>query len=379
MKKKVAILTINDYTNYGNRLQNYAVQEVLKSYDFDVITLVHNLDKSTLIAKENYYQKSIYKTIKNYLKSHGKIRRIYRKMLSKRRSKSPLFVNARIETFKKFTNEFIKETDFVISDSDFPNDLNNRFDYFVTGSDQVWNPHFRFCSEIDFLTFAQSNKRIAFSASIGVNEIPSELKDKYKSFIAGFKAISVREIQAQKIVDGLTGRDATVLIDPTLNLSKNQWLKVSKVHINKPINPYLLIYFLGDIPMKYKSFIEDYAKLHSLEVVNLADKGSEKYYTADPSNFIDYINDAHTFFTDSYHGIIFSILLETQFLIFERISGSPKMNSRLETLKMTLKLPREAFYKEGILQPYIHDKNIYEPIINKEKAKVQEFINKYMV
>ena len=39
--RKIGILTINDYNNYGNRLQNYAVQEVLLKQGFNVQTIIH--------------------------------------------------------------------------------------------------------------------------------------------------------------------------------------------------------------------------------------------------------------------------------------------------------------------------------------------------
>ena len=39
--KKIAIVTLNGYHNYGNRLQNYAAQEVLKSLGFHVETIIY--------------------------------------------------------------------------------------------------------------------------------------------------------------------------------------------------------------------------------------------------------------------------------------------------------------------------------------------------
>ena len=40
--KRIGIITIYDEDNYGNRLQNYAVQETLKKMGFDVETIKYN-------------------------------------------------------------------------------------------------------------------------------------------------------------------------------------------------------------------------------------------------------------------------------------------------------------------------------------------------
>ena len=53
--KKVGIITICDYQNYGNRLQNYALQEVLKSLSLDVDTIKN--DDGKRLAKENKEKK----------------------------------------------------------------------------------------------------------------------------------------------------------------------------------------------------------------------------------------------------------------------------------------------------------------------------------
>ena len=41
--KKIAIITIFDENNYGNRLQNYALQNVLEKYTCKVDTIIINV------------------------------------------------------------------------------------------------------------------------------------------------------------------------------------------------------------------------------------------------------------------------------------------------------------------------------------------------
>ena len=329
--KKIGILTINDYNNYGNRLQNFASQEVLKSLGFSVETVVNNT-KSTHNDNSNI---NIIKKVNN-LKGMT-IKQIYEKTAFKiyryaHKNKIKDCKSKRIESFKNFTLSNISETNYSISLDNIPKNLGNKFDYFITGSDQVWNPTFRHFSRIDFLTFAPKNKRVAYAPSFGLSEIPPRYVDKYKGWLSGMSSLSIREAQGAEIIKTLTDRDATILVDPTLMLSKEKWLSISKPALYKPKSPYLLTYFLGGITSENAKKIKQIASDNKLELVNLGDIKDRNRYIADPSEFIDYINSAAVFFTDSFHGAVFSILLEVRFIIFDRISHIPAMNSRVDNL-----------------------------------------------
>src|SRR5699024_6730560 len=113
---------------------------------------------------------------------------------------------------------------------------------------------------------------------------------------------------------------------------QNDWRAISKVSSVKPETPYLLTYFLGEISNNTKKRINKIAKKKKLKIINLASLQDVKYYTADPSEFIDFIDSAELFCTDSFHGAVFSILLKTPFIVFERKGSLPSMNSRIETL-----------------------------------------------
>lgn len=75
----------------------------------------------------------------------------------------------RLRAFKEFTDTYISETDYYITAEYIPDDLGNKYDYFVTGSDQVWNPTFtdRRYSTIDFLTFAPKEKEFLMQRVLG--------------------------------------------------------------------------------------------------------------------------------------------------------------------------------------------------------------------
>ena len=172
--KKIGILTLNGYHNYGNRLQNYAMQEVLKSLGFNVETIIND---RKMIKKEKL-TKRMYNLIKNsiseiYMKTYNKIWRNIRKDT----------IIKRTETFKKFTYDYIKETDYTISKNNIPDDLSDRYDYFITGSDQVWNPDNLHGTSFFFLTFAPKHKRIAYAPSFGLYGI-QQMHNIYIQFLA---------------------------------------------------------------------------------------------------------------------------------------------------------------------------------------------------
>lgn len=359
---KIGIITLNGYFNFGNRLQNYALQEVLKTYDFDVETVwienirLHNQGSSGL----------------------GKVKRIlsnpaiiYRKVNNK------LFFNKekvkREARFKKFSNQYIKETSFKISEQSLPDNILSKYSYFVTGSDQVWNPYFTKASPLYFLTFAPKEKRIAYAPSFGIADIPSDHVQDYKKWLTEMESISVREEAGANIIKELTSRDAQVVADPTLLLSKEDWLSIAKPAVNKPKHDILLTYFLGEIPKDTQERIKKYKVKYGLTVVNLANPKHKEFYLTDPAEFLDYINSAKLFVTDSFHGAVFSILFQTPFIVTDRKGQLPSMNSRIKTLLSTFKLQNRHIsdIKEEVLKV---DFSYTEQVLQIERDRASKFL-----
>lgn len=321
--RKIAILTLNGYFNYGNRLQNFALQEVLKSMEFEVETII-------ISNKPQNKSYSLKKRISDTFKKSPM--EIYNRIKYKiKRQKKQFLSRYRTRTFKEFTLDYIKETDYSISDKELPDNLSARYDYFVAGSDQVWNPSYNYGSSSYFLTFTEKHKRITYAPSFGVSEIKPEFIERYREWISDIDRISVREDVGAKIIKDLTGKEVPVLVDPTLLLSREKWLTIAKEASNKPKEKYLLTYFLGGLPAQYKEQLKNIAKENKLEVINMGDIKEKDTYRTGPREFIDYINSCSLMCTDSYHGLVFSILFEKPFIVFER-ANSMNMYSRINTL-----------------------------------------------
>lgn len=329
--RKVGILTLNGNFNYGNRLQNYALQEVIRDLGFDVETIVNTSDA---LVKSNVSSVAGNKIKKFFEGSTSDVvqRAIFQlwKRVHGRQIKDSETI--RQHNFQSFSSDFIKETSFQISNPNIPADLHQQYDYFVTGSDQVWNPFFRKGSPIDFLTFAPIEKRIAYAPSFGIDVIPEEFREKYGLWLTELEKLSVREVAGAKIIKDLTDKTVPVLLDPTLLLTKEKWSEVAKTSAKKPKGKYLLTYFLGGIPKEHLSAIHNIARDNNLEIVNLGNVMDLDAYKAGPREFIDYIMTADLFCTDSFHGVIFSILFTTPFIVFKRRTHLPSMYSRMDTL-----------------------------------------------
>lgn len=346
--KKIGILTINDNTNYGNRLQNYAVQEVLKKFNCKV---------ETIYNRENFYG----------------IR--YSKEILKNILKKILFFNAKCKRGSCFVNfnKNIKFSKYKIDKNHIPQKLNNRYDYFFTGSDQVWNPTIGRMSDIDFLTFAESEKRNSFSASFGISDI-EKWRDYYIDRLKGLNKISVREERGKEIVEELTGRkDVKVLVDPTMLLTDKEWDMVLRKPKQLKNDKYILNYFLGNLSEERKKEIERIAKENNCEIINILDKNSPFYQTG-PSEFLYLEKNAFLICTDSFHSSVFAILYNRPFIVFDREDANVKMNSRLDTLLKKFKL-ENRWYKDRITEEQLQvDYKESYIILGEERKKAEEFL-----
>lgn len=321
---KVAIITITDGENYGNRLQNYALEQVLNSLGHDVETIKRLTIRDLGIKLKGI--RFIYNIICALLHLKGK----HAIMLRKR-------------NFKEFNKRYVSFSKYKVHDNIAPKKLADAYDYFVCGSDQIWNPLIRIAiDDIDngFAKFAKNNQRISYAASFGISELPYEYMEKYKQLLEGMKAISVREKSGIEIVKKVSGRDATLVLDPTLMLSKEQWIAIEKKPKWHSQKRYILTYFLGGRNDKINLFLEQKAK-QEFQIINLDFEfigyekiENEKHFSVGPDEFIYLIHNCEIFLTDSFHGSVFSILFKKNFKVYDRkeVEVGNNMGTRISSL-----------------------------------------------
>lgn len=311
---RIGIVTIIDYYNFGNRLQNYAVSYVLSNrFDCKVITL------------EGYSSPVVQGNFLSWLKEQILLQFCRFPMFSEKYLSSK---GLRWFNFSKWSRRWIPRRRFY-SCHKLPSSLKGQFDLFVSGSDQVWNYRIKNLRIEDFfLTFADEQQRNSISASFGVEELPEDKKKYYRDRLRGFNHISVREDSGAKIVKELLGEDVPVLVDPVMMLSQDEWIKVEKKPRVDITKPYILKYYLGE----EDTLIDGWAKQSGYVVYELMNEKKKELYAAGPGEFLSLIRNATLVCSDSFHCIAFAILFSRPFIVFERQGSENYMGSRLETL-----------------------------------------------
>lgn len=315
--KKVAIMTINSI-NYGNRLQNYALQEIVRSFEFEV---------ETIRRTKNIHQS---KKVRRYLK--GYLRELK---------------GTREGLFHRFDRKYIKFSKYSASPNEVSDRLDSAYDFFVAGSDQIWNPHFgHIVGTSDLLSFVKDKKKIAYAASIGVDEIPEDQLEKFKHAWERFDALSVREREAAKIIRACTGREAEVLLDPTLLFDAEWWARIENRPACMPKGNYILEYRLGKVSEQINNYLAFCQSERAREVLSIMEKGTDGRRPAvGPAEFLYLIHHADMVVTDSFHALAFSSIFHTPVKVFPR--AGIDMSSRIVSFAETVGLEHH-FSNDGV-------------------------------
>ena len=342
--KKAGIVTLFGEYNFGNRLQNYAVQQVLRKKGLDVETIKYiGLEDDVPVIRNEKDEK-------------------------------------RLKKFKNFNENIEFANEILYKEYEVPKRFTEDYDYVVMGSDQIWNFTFdKIFSDKALGTFVPKEKRISFSASIGVDHSPEKDSDVYEMFKNGLnevKSISVREQAGKKIVKELTGRnDVEVLVDPTMMLSKSEWEKVMKRPENLKTDKFIVKSFLGDVSDDVWKELRRAAEENECEIIDISDKNSP-FYDVGPAEFLYLEKNAFLVATDSFHSCVFSIIFSTPFIIFEREGGDlQSMYSRIETLLETFKMPNRVFNKKITADILDNDYSEAYKILEKEQKRVNNFLD----
>lgn len=390
---KIGIVTYVRTDNYGAELQGYALQKKLNlmGYDAEVI----NIDKVEIDAatfREMALKGIVRRLKRNPISGMASIIHIAVNML---RNKWMGGVNdggavssrqaRRQDAFKEFWLNAIRHSPYVPLSELYDSEVAKKYDVLIAGSDQIWN--YTRTSYLDpyFLTFAPKGvRKLSYAASFSISNIPESRQEQYRQLINNIDQISVREAEGVDIVRQLTGRDAELVLDPTLLLEKEEWMGVASGRIN--INePYVLTYSLNS-SKGYWKIVTSYAKKYGLKIVNLRhdfrDNDIPAYqmdvFDAGPREFLYLIAHASLVITNSFHGTIFSINFGVPFLsVINRISET---NSRILSILNALGLNAQLMYDDtpDLNRPVSLDYTVAHATLSVERAKSIDFLNKYL-
>ena len=365
---KNAIITWFHYENYGTALQAFALQEFLskKEKDVEVINYIPQYNIENVRKKVNIKNICIFLL--------NKKKKLYNLIIN---SKYANKKNKRTERFIKFTNQKIRLTKTKYTRNNI-NELNEKYENFIVGSDQIWNPN-----NIDYtyyLDFTEKNK-IAYAPSFGVNKLNDYQKKLIKSKIEKFNYISVRENAGKYIIKDLIDVDVPVLLDPTMLLSKEEW---EDIVTYKKDEKYILCYFLGNNNFYWK-YVKKLQKNTGLKI-RIIPIQAESYLKkgeilpdAGPIEFVNLIANAEIICTDSFHGTVFSIIFEKNFSVLKRFNDNDErsQNSRIYNLLKLLKKEKNIVETNNKEFNYkVHNYKVIKNILNKKRTESIEFLDK---
>lgn len=321
---KIGLITIVHVPNYGAVLQAYASHKFLSRYGTVQIINYKNkfLDGKLKLFR---FENSIH-GIKMFI--HDVTRYKYNKEI--------------IRKFKHFiTNNLSLTRD--ITYEDLINDSFPNYDVYICGSDQIWNPeivtHDRRIDPAYFLAFApEKAKKISFASSIGNYNFSEQEKKYLRKLLDDFSFISVREKDGvEKISRIIPEKKIFHLQDPTLLLTKNEWLESFNIVENKYVEKYILVYSVQRTEL-VKNTVKYFSDKLKLKII-IIDKMFIPLVKADihirdagPVDFVELIANASFIITDSFHGTCFAINFNIPFVA---VAPGSKVN-RIKSLMSVL-------------------------------------------
>lgn len=331
--RKIGIITIPDYDNYGNRLQNFAVKHFFSEMGYEVDTLELNdiefkqygIRKIKLFIKKIKFRPLIY--LFEFI--NGKLKKV-----------------KRYKKFESFTEKYLSVKYHPNGKLKVLEEIANQYDYIVLGSDQIWHPTVMITPNLFFATFADSEKVLFFSPSFGLDQLQDEYAQKLKILLGNKKNVTVREQSGQKIIYDLTGKEARVLPDPTLCVSPDVWKKLAVSFPQVRHKPYVLKYFLGNENKIYKQEFSRICHQYKANIFELAKKESEPGYITGPQEFLGAILNAEYIITDSFHAAVFCIIFNKPFTVFSRLNNMNEkegLDSRIDDLLKKFHIQNRKF------------------------------------
>lgn len=376
MNKKVGIVSCYFKHNYGSMLQAYATQQVLDNMGIENETI--NIDENVDFAngKKKYYMTQI--TNFTFIKSKlGMIKLKFDKKLKKDLGKN---ISIRDKKYKEFEQKFRLTSPYKT----YAELTEKCKDYssVLVGSDQLWLPVNVVADYYTLNWVPDDVNKISLATSFGVSTVPDKYKESYKTFLNRIDNLSVRESAGVKLVGELSDKKATLACDPTLLLTKQEWMEIQqKERIIK--DKYILCYFLGN-NIEHRKFAERLKEKTGYKIVSLnhADEyvkysdifADETPYNIGPAEWINLIRNAEYVCTDSFHGTVFSIINNTKFFTFERYSNK---NSKVSTNSRIYSLLEIVNLKERILSgtENVDDVLKYNIDFDKVNTKLADFRN----
>lgn len=354
----IKIITCHYAYNYGAVLQTYALYTYLKLEGHNVQVINY---------RPWYYKGST--------SSKNIFRRLLRKILR---------VPDNIKSEKVFY-DYLKQNIKMSAEYSSYKELlsaNLKSDLFIAGSDQIWNTNLPNGKDLAFyLDFVKSGKRVAYAASLGMDSISKYDITFFKKHLKNFNNISVREITAKKLLKQIGIDNVEVVLDPVYLLSSEEWKSKEEKPKFKYTGKYVLIYGFNhqkEIFKDAKIYAEKYGyMLYSVNTFweDILMRCDQYFWNCTPFEFIYLINHAECIFTNSFHGLSFSLIFNKPVYLYQKKdTGNSRMMDLIKILNIDEK---KLLYNDMFDEKFIDYNQVNKNISSKRKESIL-YLNKIM-
>lgn len=336
-EKKVAIMTWHHARNYGTALQAYALYRSIKKMGYSVDLIDYR--------RTGLHTKTVF-TYKDFIKQCiQKCRSLF--AVSKSKGKNHLIDEKEEQKFESFYAERFTYTAPMRNNVELKK-LNQRYDAFVCGSDQIWGPEW--LDDKFFLDFVDGAKKIAYAPSIGVSKCEDKyVKAFYKKALEGFEYLSCREEEGCRCLSNILGKAVQQVLDPVLLLSLDEWNELAG-NGARGEDEYMVCLFLA-YNKKYMMYVQRLAKEKGLELktfycTQTAEQGLGNVEGIGPIEYLQIIRDAKYICTDSFHCMVFASIFGVPYTVFKKNKDYDK-NSKNSRIYSFLKLFNQEYRLYG--------------------------------
>lgn len=351
LNSKTGIVTFHNSHNCGSMLQALALQIKLEEYTGT---------QSTIIDFSSEGQADLYSIFPEVHNIKGLVKNLMFVPYYKKLKKQQADYNKFMANFKMTSEHYSRNSELYA--------LNGKYDFWVCGSDQVWNIRCPDADDAYFLNFVNKGKKIAYAPSFGGVDIAkvTDNVEKYILYFNSFDAISIRETNGKRWLENLINKDVPIIADPTLLLTSDEWREYQLP--GRVIKEPYIFYYAFHYSKEQNDLVTEIANILELKVVSMDVKtwiirglrryGVELSPEYGPAAFLNIMANADLILTRSFHGAVFSSLYKKNFWMLGKISTDPNKDDRAYSILKQLGLESREITHESIKA----GRNILEPI-----------------
>lgn len=329
---KIGIVTVYGSYNTGSFWQAYALQKTLKEKGYDVC---FTKTKTSLKSKLFYrvLQAMKYVLVANPKKAHFLLK---------------VYFN-----FKKVRKNFN-----VVN-------CKKNIDLMIYGSDTIWNfeDDYFYNKKDYFLGKDFHGKKITYAVSMSntsEEKMISAIGD--ISYLNDFEYIALRDDKTYNFIQKtVSDKKIYKVLDPTFLIKAEQYGEILPKCSDES---YIFFYYFCKVPENVIKIVRDFANKTNRKIIVLGESvaWADKNIISEPFEVLSYLYNADYVITNTFHGSVFSLIFNKQFIDFG--NDKIKVKELLEQFGLTERLADETADFSFMFEKYVDYGEVNKKIAN---------------